>query len=149
MSNFFPFFYLDLKTDNIVMGFEDPAVIQEYVQFQADNPMSQKFSNGHTIYRSRNNFGALKSYGLLPKIVDFDLAEPGNGPEPLRHPIQPILFQAPEVLFGIPWSYSADIWNFGVMVCFQLVVVVRISTEQNSNVEVNADLEPVGKSVFI
>ena len=32
------------------------------------------------------------------------------------HPIQPDSYRAPEVLLGVGWSYSADIWNLGVMV---------------------------------
>lgn len=53
---------------------------------------------------------------MLPNLGDFGLAELGNGPEALRHPIQPPLFQAPEVILGVGWSYSADIWNLGVLV---------------------------------
>lgn len=53
---------------------------------------------------------------MIPKIVDFGLAHTGGGGEPLRHPIQPPLYHAPEVLLGVPWSYSADIWNLGVLV---------------------------------
>ncbi|CZT13564.1 uncharacterized protein RAG0_17057 [Rhynchosporium agropyri] len=51
----------------------------------------------------------------LPKIVDFGLAHQGDGGEPFRHPIQPPLYHAPEVLLVVPWSYSADIWNLGVL----------------------------------
>ncbi|RDL35456.1 uncharacterized protein BP5553_07387 [Venustampulla echinocandica] len=52
---------------------------------------------------------------MLPKLSDFGLAQRPDGPELLRYPIQPPLFQAPEVILGIGWSYSADIWNLGVL----------------------------------
>jgi len=31
-------------------------------------------------------------------------------------PIQLLMYQAPEVVFQIPWSYPVDIWNGGLMV---------------------------------
>lgn len=30
--------------------------------------------------------------------------------------VQPPLSQAPEVILGVGWSYSADIWNLSVLV---------------------------------
>jgi len=107
---------LDLKADNIMMSFEDPSVIDEYVNAQDDHPMPRKPVTGQNIYLSHNNFGTLKSFWMLPKIADFGLAHRGDEEKPLRHPIQPLLYHAPEVLLGVPWSYSADIWNLGVLV---------------------------------
>lgn len=91
-------------------------MLDEYVKAQADHPMPRKRTNGRNIYLSHNDFGDLKSYVMLPKIVDFGLAQQVVGKDLLRHPIQPPLYHAPEVLLGIPWSYSADIWNLGVLV---------------------------------
>ena len=98
------------------MSFEDPSVIEEYVNAQGDHPMPRKTVGDQNIYLSHNDFGALKSYWMLPKIADFGLAHQGDGEKPLRYPIQPPLYHAPEVLLGLPWSYSADIWNLGVLV---------------------------------
>jgi serine/threonine protein kinase len=98
------------------MSFEDPCVIDEDVNTQSDHPMPRKTVSDRNIYLSHNDFGALKSYWTLPKIADFGLAYRGDGGKPFRHPIQPPLYHAPEVLLGIPWSYSADIWNLGVFV---------------------------------
>lgn len=98
------------------MSFEDPSVLDEYVKAQADHPMPRKRVGDRDIYLSHNDFGNLKSYWMLPKIVDFGLAHRGDVEEPHRHPIQPPLYHAPEVLLGVPWSYSADIWNLGVLV---------------------------------
>ena len=98
------------------MLFEDPSVIDEYVNAQGDHPMPRKPVSDRNIYLSHHNFGALKSYWMLPKIAGFGLAHRGDGEKPFRHPIQPPLYHAPEVLLGAPLSYSADIWNLGVFV---------------------------------
>lgn len=34
----------------------------------------------------------------------------------LSQVIQPELLRAPEVGFGLPWSFGADIWNAGIIV---------------------------------
>ncbi len=97
---------------------EDPSVIDEFVQAQAENPMPRKFKDGRSIYQSHNDFGPLKSLYLLPKIADFGLAQRGDSSQPQLHPIQPDHYRAPEVILGTGWTYSADICNFGVLVCF-------------------------------
>lgn len=106
----------DLKLDNILVTFEDPSVLEEYVKAQPLNPMPRKAKDGRIIYLSHNDFGPMKSYVVLPKIADFGLAQRGDGPEFLNHPIQPRAYQAPEVLLGRRWTYSVDMWNFGVLV---------------------------------
>lgn len=54
-----------------------------------------------------------KQWGA-PVLCDFGSAVPGD----VEHSedIQPNIYRAPEVIFGAPWSYSADIWNVGCMV---------------------------------
>jgi serine/threonine protein kinase len=68
----------DLKLDNILVGFEDPSVIEDFVQGQAENPMVRKIVNGRLIYQSHNDFGPLRSLYVLPKIADFGLAQQGD-----------------------------------------------------------------------
>lgn len=98
------------------MSFEDPCLIEEYVSAQVDHPMPRKTVSDRNIYLSHNNFGDLKSYWLLPRVADFGLAHQRDEEKPLRHPIQPPLYHVPEVLLGVPWLYSADVWNLGVLV---------------------------------
>ena len=103
-----------------MVTFEDQSVIERFVQGQIQHPMARKTIGDRTIYRCHNNFGeidgkeALKN--MCPKIIDFGLAQRGDTPGPHIHPIQPNDCHAPEVLLGVGWSYSADIWNFGIMV---------------------------------
>lgn len=105
----------DLKSDNLLLGFEDRSVINDYVRQQKENPPHSKEVHGHPIYQSRPDFGGLrKGVGLL-KISDFGAAVFGNVPTPHRHDIQPEQFCAPEVLLKAGWTYSADIWNLGMV----------------------------------
>ncbi|KAF2970548.1 hypothetical protein GQX73_g3030 [Xylaria multiplex] len=110
----------NLKLDNIMVTFEDPSVIEAFVQGQLKHPMARKRVGTRTVYRCHNDFGGLHNAEALgkmyPKITDLGLAQRGDGPGPLLHPIQPNGCHAPEVLLGTGWSYSAGIWNFGIMV---------------------------------
>ncbi|KAL1866970.1 hypothetical protein VTK73DRAFT_4439 [Phialemonium thermophilum] len=112
--------HTDLKLDNVMVTFEDESVIEAFVRDQAANPMARKVAGERIVYRCHNDFGHIngkKALGnIFPKITDFGLAQRGDGPGPLLYPIQPVDYHAPEVLLGTGWSYSADIWNFGLMV---------------------------------
>lgn len=106
----------DLKADNFLLGFEDRSVIDDYVRQQKERPPLYKEVDGHPIYQSRADFGGLrKGIGLL-KISDFGAAVFGNVSTPHCHDIQPDQFCAPEVLLKAGWTYSADIWNLGMVV---------------------------------
>ncbi|KUJ06460.1 CMGC protein kinase [Mollisia scopiformis] len=96
--------HTDLKMDNILMSFENPSVLEEYVNQQAANPMPRKVIDGRTIYLSHNDFGLLQSFRLLPKITDLGLAQPGDTWETLRFPIQPPMYHAPENLGVLVWN---------------------------------------------
>ena len=135
----------DLKPDNILVGFEDPSVIKDFVKKQAETPVPRKIEDGRSIFQSCNDFGRLKSFRTLPKIGDFGLAQPGDGSEALRHPIQPPLYHAPEVLLGTGWTYKADIWNLGVLVCFNVFRLHRSFADEACY----ADLEPNGERRFV
>ncbi|KAB8071480.1 hypothetical protein BDV29DRAFT_193236 [Aspergillus leporis] len=72
-------------------------------------------TTGRTIYRCHNDFRALdlrKLRKIIPKIADF---WKGRGEEICIHPIQPDRYRAPEVILGSGWSFSADIWNLGIL----------------------------------
>ena len=120
------YFITDLKAVNILVGFEDPSVIQTLVREAAENPMPRKIKDGRLIHQSYTDFGQPKRWRMLPMIADFGLAQAGDGPEPLTYPTQPPIFRAPEVLLGISWTYSADIWNLGVLVCLAPVLYTGI-----------------------
>ena len=86
------------------------------MQEQTEYPMARKIANGRSTYQSHNDFGRLRSLYILPKIADFGLAQRGDNSQLHLHPIQPDHYRAPEVVLGTGWTYSADIWNLGVLV---------------------------------
>ncbi|KJZ78142.1 hypothetical protein HIM_02180 [Hirsutella minnesotensis 3608] len=110
--------HTDLKADNIMVTFEDQSTVEAFVQAQATHPMARKHGDNRTVYRCHNNFGPiLQGLGnIIPQITDFGHAQRGDKAGVLTHPIQPNEFGSPEVLLGVGWSYSADMWNFGALI---------------------------------
>ncbi|GES62986.1 kinase-like protein [Aspergillus terreus] len=108
---------LDLKLENIMVSFEDPAVLSDFLDFQLETPMASKIdATGRPVYQSRSDFGPLKSLRSIPQLVDFGLAT--RLPEDDDWgvwPIQPDHYRAPEVILGNGWQMQADIWNLGVL----------------------------------
>ena len=108
--------YKDLKSDNLLIPFENSSVIDEYVSRQKVDPSLFKEVDGHPTYQSKPDFGRLKKGVRLLKISDFGAAVFGNVLTPHRYDIQPDQFKAPEVILKAGWTYSADVWNVGMMV---------------------------------
>lgn len=96
--------------DNILVGFEEPSVIQDFAEAQSSNPVPRKVKDSRTVYLSHNDFGSLRSCYILPTLTDFGLAHHQKDPSTMnRHPIQPDHYRAPEVILGAGWTYSVDI----------------------------------------
>lgn len=108
-----------MKPDNILLGIESQAVIDDSVNDEAEEPTPRKLEGSRAIYPSRN-FGDLQSPPGPPKIADFGLAVWGDVSQPHNHPIQADLFEAPEVILRAGWTYIVDVWNLGVMVSVPL-----------------------------
>lgn len=112
------------------MTFENEKAIPRFIQEQVlKSPMHYKTNpvTNHTTYRGYDGFGPMdvEDVGnVLPKITDFGSAwqlivdpETKSQNEPVvTYPIQPNYYRAPEVVLGYGWDFSADIWNFGVLV---------------------------------
>ena len=107
-----------------MIGLESNAVLDEPASEERSSPSAYKTDRGRYIYL-RRNLGGLKGAPGLPKIGDLGSAVWGHY-KTHNHAIQPNLLRSPEVILGAEWSYSADIWNLGVMVsgCHQLQLYV-------------------------
>ncbi|RDL35336.1 uncharacterized protein BP5553_07267 [Venustampulla echinocandica] len=105
-----------LKDDNVLVDLESESVLEDFVQQQRQISLPRHvMDDGHITYLSQSEFGPLRDYFILPEIADLDLAQSGDGPARI-HPVQPHRYRAPEVILGTGWSYSADIWNMGVLI---------------------------------
>lgn len=96
---------------------EDSTILERSAMDEYQNPLPQKVCEDRTIYLSRNQYGPPKKISKilgLVKITDFGFAVRGDGPHYGAIQVEP--FRAPEVILDAGWSYSADIWNLGVMV---------------------------------
>jgi serine/threonine protein kinase len=101
------------------VNFEDESVLEEFVQGQTGKPMHYKENDGYFVYQSHNQFGPLQVRlgPIVPAIADFGHAQWIDNSQPQINPIQSDYYRAPEVIMGVGWSSSADIWNLGALVC--------------------------------
>lgn len=97
---------------------ENDAVLTDFVSARRKTPQSMhvRAEDGRATYLSQGDFGPLRGARLLLQLADFNLAFPGLDGD-LYHlsAIQSHRFRAPEVLLGCPWTYSFDIWSFGLL----------------------------------
>ncbi|QPH11091.1 hypothetical protein C2857_002681 [Epichloe festucae Fl1] len=117
--------HTDLKGDHFMLPFEDPAVLKDYVREQEANPAPFEVRRGRPVYESRPDFGCLRRGVGFVKLTDFGLAVRGDMTTMYYHDIQPLEYTAPEVMLQAGWSYSADIWNLG-LVLWELLAEVSI-----------------------
>lgn len=97
-----------------MLGINDDSVFSDFEEKELQRPVPRKEvdMNGRTIYMSQdlrmpNDLGA-------PVLCDFGSAVLGK--QHHKEFIQPNIYRAPEVILGVPWTYSVDIWNVGCMV---------------------------------
>ncbi|KAE8162112.1 kinase domain protein [Aspergillus tamarii] len=94
--------HTDTKASNIMLSIEDEMILTQLV-----------VDNNHIIYTSRKLSLLRNDLWGQPVLCDLGEARIGNS---YKGNIQPDIYKAPEVLFDMPWSFSADIWNVGVMI---------------------------------
>lgn len=102
--------WLDLQPSNILLGIDDGLLFETYEKDELEAPIPRKPLTDRTIYLSRRlplTFG-------LPLLCDFSEARFGD--EIHRDDIMPDVYRAPEVILGMQWSYSVDIWNVAMVV---------------------------------
>ena len=89
-------------------------------------PSARKIYGDRIIYNAADQV-VPEDNQLLGVPVLCDFGEARFGQESYDDTIQPFMYQAPEVVFVIPWSYPADVWNAGVMVSSSFTLPVKNS----------------------
>jgi hypothetical protein len=102
----------DIRAENFCITALEQNVFRNLEMSEAIRPSARKIYGDRTIYRGPDQ--VIPQLLGVPVLCDFGEARFGR--ECYHDSIQPFMYQAPEVVFMIPWSYPADIWNAGVMV---------------------------------
>ena len=76
-----------MKSDNLLLGFEDHSVIKDYAAEQAVNEPLHKSVDGRTTYDSRPDFGPIRGGIRSVQISDFGAAVFGDANTLHRHDI--------------------------------------------------------------
>ena len=87
------------------------AAFQYFEKSEFEEPVPRKVYVDRTIYESQ---------GMIMPASDgqptlCDLGEARFGQDTYTDLIQPVQYRAPEVILCIPWTYSADVWNLGLV----------------------------------
>lgn len=105
---------LDIKADNIMFGIKDDSVFTDFEEYELQKPVPRKEVDAdvRTTYMSQEL--KVPKQVSSPILCDFGSAIYGDQYHSVF--IQPQIYRAPEVILGVPWTFSADIWNVGCMV---------------------------------
>ncbi|KAL9597305.1 MAG: hypothetical protein Q9219_005229 [cf. Caloplaca sp. 3 TL-2023] len=102
----------DLQASNVHLRIEDDSILKYFETAELRDPSPRKVDGDRVIYESRG-LRLPKKHG---RPVLCDLGEARFGKENYTDDIQPYVYRAPEIILDIPWTYSVDIWNVGVMI---------------------------------
>ena len=94
-----------------MLNFDDKTALDSFVKQELENPSPRKEVGDSIVYASRLFRWPT---GGEPVLSDFGSAERGDAQNTRN--AGPDLYRAPEVMLGMEWGYSVDIWNIGVMV---------------------------------
>ena len=104
----------DIRPENLCLTVIDKTTFQSLESLESVRPSPRKIYSNRIIYEGVGQV-IPEDKRLLGTPVLCDFGEARFGQKYYEDPIQPFMYQAPEVVFKIPWSYPADIWNAGVM----------------------------------
>lgn len=92
----------------------DPSILEAVEINESENLMPKKvIDDTRTIYTSHKLGLPKDALWGVPALCDFGEARIGERHKGL---IQPELYRAPEVLFGMEWDSSVDVWSVATLV---------------------------------
>ena len=100
----------DISPNNILLGARDLSPFGEIEDGELARPIARKVLRDRTVYLSR----PVPRTDGNPTICDLGSARIGQDVH--NGDIMPGVYRAPEVILGMDWSYSVDVWSIGVMV---------------------------------
>ncbi|KAF8993902.1 kinase-like domain-containing protein [Cyathus striatus] len=103
--------FLHTESRNIHLDLENDFDLKDFEESEINDPSPRKFDGDRTIYCTR----PIKLPKKAGRPILCDFGEARFGQSTYTDIIQPYQYRASEVILGIPWSYSMDIWNVGVL----------------------------------
>ncbi|KAH9215961.1 kinase-like protein [Leptodontidium sp. 2 PMI_412] len=100
--------HTDVHAGNLLISIDDRSQLAEFEEAELVRPSSRKTIDGVTIHVSQfllENFGPLY-------LCDFGEARVGSHHEGIAMPIQ---YRAPEIILGMSWGHSVDMWSVGLL----------------------------------
>lgn len=105
----------DVHAGNLLIGIDDESQLRDFEETELTRPSSRKVVDDSTIHVSQvllGNFGPLY-------LCDLGEAQFGSLHEGTAMPIQ---YRTPEVILGIPWGHSVDMWSVGLLVWWPFLI---------------------------
>jgi hypothetical protein len=115
------------------MGVSDDSAFARFEREELQNPMPRKEPPSHTVYMLRPMLFA-KGTPLLCDLSEARFDDPKNDDL-----VMPDVYQAPEVLLGMPWSYPVDVWGFAMTARTSLGV---LTSDPKTNLELSTAMGP-------
>ena len=97
-----------------MLTIDDKSLLSDFERAELEDPSPRKVVDDTRIIYGSRQLGLPKGIEWgQPVLCDFGEARIGDVHKGL---VQPELYRAPEVLFGMQWGSSIDIWSVAVMV---------------------------------
>ena len=103
---------VDLQASNVYFRIEDNTILKEFEEAELSSPITRKVNKDRVIYKFRG-LKLAQRHGC-PVLCNFGEARFGS--KTYTNEIQLYIYRALEIILNIPWFYSTDIWNLGVLV---------------------------------
>ncbi|RBA18450.1 serine/threonine protein kinase [Fusarium proliferatum] len=100
--------YTDIHSDNLLVALTDDSILSTVEDSELYRPSARKFLDGAVIHVSQYMLGGA---GALT-ICDLGQARIGKLH---RGNAMPLPYRAPEVILGMTWGNSVDVWSVGLL----------------------------------